>query len=128
MIAYGPFEKTSDNGQVPRQVVARLFSKPSRKIYSWVFQMEFQLLGGKTWLLKELHESQGQRQNVAIAAVSGASYPAANAEKVQDQPSGAAQGPAPVLGVRVPSPVGQVVVEEVFPRSARPRRIFGPGT
>jgi hypothetical protein len=88
VVAYGDFEKTSDNGQVPRRIVVRLLSNPSDDTYPWVFQMDFQLLDGKAWLLKELKESQGQQQNVAIAAVTGARLGAADARRTRNQPSG----------------------------------------
>ena len=65
---YGDFEKTPDGGQAPRQVEVQLWSNPSS---AWVFKMQFRLVDGKTWLLKELEEIQGGKLS-AIATVSDA--------------------------------------------------------
>ena len=80
VVTYGDYKKTSDNGEVPCRIEVRLLlsslnnaSSWERSTYPWVFQMEFQLVNGSTWLLKELKESQGQQPNVAIAEVSDAS-------------------------------------------------------
>ena len=65
---YGDFVKTPDGGQAPRQVEVQLWSNPSS---AWVFKMQFQLVDGKTWLLKELEEIQGGKLS-AVATVSDA--------------------------------------------------------
>ncbi len=99
---YGGFEKTSDGGQVPRQIVVRLLSNPSDNLYPWVFQMEFQLLDGKVWLLKELKESQGERRNVAIAAVTHVSVSAANGRQTRNRPADTASGKAALVKPSAP--------------------------
>ncbi|MEN6365636.1 MAG: M56 family metallopeptidase [Thermoguttaceae bacterium] len=79
VVTYSDFERTPDNGQVPSHIVVRLLGSPLEKddrrssTYPWVFDMKFQLLDGNTWLLKELKEAQGERQDVAIAAVTNVS-------------------------------------------------------
>ena len=73
----------------------RLLSAQPDKIYPWVFQMEFQLLDGKVWLLKELKESQGERQNVAIASITNAKVSAANGRQTRNQPTGEAVSAIP---------------------------------
>ena len=67
-VAYDNFERLSDGEQVPSHVVVTLFGDDS--VYPWVFDMQFSVLAGKGWLLKELKESQGAQETVA-AHVSG---------------------------------------------------------
>ena len=106
VVDYGGFEPISDNGQTPRQITVRLLSAQPDKTYPWVLQMEFQLLDGKAWLLKELKESQGERQNVAIAAVTNARVSAANGRETQNQPVGEAAVTKPAAPDMIVESVG----------------------
>jgi hypothetical protein len=53
--------------------------------------MDFQLLDGKVWLLKELKESQGEQQNVAIAAVTNVSTSAIARPRPPQKPAPAVE-------------------------------------
>ena len=68
---YHGIERTADDGQVPREIVVRLLSNGPQQ--TWVFRMHFQLLQGKTWLLQDLTEFQGEEKDAVIATVSNAS-------------------------------------------------------
>ena len=94
VVTYGDFAAIAGGGQVPRHIVVTLLGKSSDKTYPWVFDMKFQIVAGKTWLLKELKESQGEQQNVATATVSDASVSPANRRPAPGQPADSAAGPA----------------------------------
>jgi beta-lactamase regulating signal transducer with metallopeptidase domain len=66
---YSDYQKTSDGGQVPGRIVVRLLKEKMPEVFPWVFDMKFQLVDQKVWLLKELYESQGTRGKMATARV-----------------------------------------------------------